>query len=225
MDILKELMNLQEVGYADFQSRLIPGLDREHFIGVRIPKLRKLVKLFGKTKECKEFLRKLPHHYFEENMLHGLLIAEIKDYDVCIAELERFLPFIDNWAVCDTLSPNVFKKYKNELFSEIEKWSGSRHTYTCRFGIGMLMRHFLDEDFSLEYLKIPLSIHSEEYYVNMMLAWYFATALAKQWEHVVVLLENGTLDKWVHNKTIQKARESFRITGAQKEYLKGLKRI
>ena len=225
MDILKEIIDLQEVEYADFQSRLTPGICRERFIGVRIPKLRKLAKFFGKTKECKEFLRKLPHYYFEENMLHGLLIAEIKDYDVCITEVERFLPFIDNWAVCDTLSPNVFKKHQSELFSEIEKWSGLRHTYTCRFGIGMLLRHFLDEDFSPEQLKIPLSVHSEEYYVNMMLAWYFATALAKQWAYVVVLLENCTLDKWVHNKTIQKARESFRITGVQKEYLKGLKRV
>ncbi len=218
-------MDLQEVKYADFQSKLTPGIARERFIGVRIPKLRKLAKLFAKTEEHKEFLRGLPHHYFEENMLHGLLIAEIKDYDMCITELGKFLPFIDNWAVCDTLSPDVFKKHKTELFSEIEEWSGSRHTYTCRFGIGMLMRYFLDEDFSPEQFKIPLSIHSEEYYVNMMLAWYFATALAKQWEHTVVLLEKDALDKWVHNKTIQKARESFRITGAQKEYLKGLKRI
>ena len=225
MDILKELLDLREEEYADFQSRLTPGIDRERFIGVRIPKLRKLAGNFKKTEASKEFLGELPHYYFEENMLHGLLIAEIKDYDMCIAELEKFLPFIDNWAVCDILSPNVFKKHKAELFSEIKKWSDSKDTYTCRFGIGMLMRHFLDEDFSPEYLNIPLSIHSEEYYVNMMLAWYFATALAKQWEHVVVLLENGTLDKWVHNKTIQKARESFRITGAQKEYLKGLKRI
>lgn len=218
-------MDLQEVKYADFQSKLTPGIARERFIGVRIPKLRKLAKLFAKTEEHKEFLRGLPHHYFEENMLHGLLIAEIKDYDMCITELGKFLPFIDNWAVCDTLSPDVFKKHKTELFSEIEEWSGSRHTYTCRFGIGMLMRYFLDEDFSPEQFKIPLSIHSEEYYVNMMLAWYFATALAKQWEHTVVLLEKDALDKWVHNKTIQKTRESFRITGAQKEYLKGLKRI
>ena len=225
MLVRESLFELKEKEYADFQSRLTPGLDREHFIGVRIPKLRELVKLFGKTKECKEFLRKLPHHYFEENMLHGLLIAEIKDYDMCIAELEKFLPFIDNWAVCDVLSPKVFKKHKTELFSEIRKWSDSKDTYICRFGIGMLMRYFLDEDFTPEHLKIPANIHSEEYYVNMMLAWYFATALAKQWKDTIVLLETGVLDKWVHNKTIQKARESFRITGAQKEYLKGLKRI
>lgn len=225
MNILKELTDLQEVEYADFQSKLTTGIDRERFIGVRVPKLRKLAKLLSKTKEAEEFLGKLPHYYFEENMLHGLLIAEIKDYDMCITALEKFLPFIDNWAVCDTLSPNVFKKHKAELFSKIKKWSASKDTYTCRFGIGMLMQHFLDEDFSPEHLKIPLSIHSEEYYVNMMLAWYFATALAKQWKHAVVLLENGALDKWVHNKTIQKARESFRITGTQKEYLRKLKRV
>lgn len=225
MDILKELLDLREEEYADFQSRLTPGIDRERFIGVRIPKLRKLAGIFKKTEASKEFLGKLPHYYFEENMLHGLLIAEIKDYDMCIAELEKFLPFIDNWAVCDVLSPKVFKKHKTELFSEIQKWSDSKDTYICRFGIGMLMRYFLDEDFTPEHLKIPANIHSEEYYVNMMLAWYFATALAKQWKDTIVLLETGVLDKWVHNKTIQKARESFRITGRQKEYLKGLKRI
>ena len=225
MDILKELLDLREEEYADFQSRLTPGIDRERFIGVRIPKLRKLVGIFKKTTASKEFLGELPHYYFEENMLHGLLIAEIKDYDMCIAELEKFLPFIDNWAVCDVLSPKVFKKHKTELFSEIQKWSDSKDTYICRFGIGMLMRYFLDEDFTPEHLKIPANIHSEEYYVNMMLAWYFATALAKQWKDTIVLLETGALDKWVHNKTIQKARESFRITGGQKEYLKGLKRI
>lgn len=225
MDILKELLDLREEEYADFQSRLTPGIDRERFIGVRIPKLRKLAGIFKKTTASKEFLGELPHYYFEENMLHGLLIAEIKDYDMCIAELEKFLPFIDNWAVCDVLSPKVFKKHKTELFSEIRKWSDSKDTYICRFGIGMLMRYFLDEDFTPEHLKIPANIHSEEYYVNMMLAWYFATALAKQWKYTIVLLETGVLDKWVHNKTIQKARESFRITGGQKEYLKGLKRI
>ena len=225
MDILKELLDLREEEYADFQSRLTPGIDRECFIGVRIPKLRKLAGIFKKTTASKEFLGELPHYYFEENMLHGLLIAEIKDYDMCIAELEKFLPFIDNWAVCDVLSPKVFKKHKTELFSEIQKWSDSKDTYICRFGIGMLMRYFLDEDFTPEHLKIPANIHSEEYYVNMMLAWYFATALAKQWKDTIVLLETGALDKWVHNKTIQKARESFRITGGQKEYLKGLKRI
>ncbi|ETJ99424.1 DNA alkylation repair enzyme [Eubacterium nodatum ATCC 33099] len=225
MDILKELLDLREEEYADFQSRLTPGIDRERFIGVRIPKLRKLAGIFKKTTASKEFLGELPHYYFEENMLHGLLIAEIKDYDMCIAELEKFLPFIDNWAVCDVLSPKVFKKHKTELFSEIRKWSDSKDTYICRFGIGMLMRYFLDEDFTPEHLKIPANIHSEEYYVNMMLAWYFATALAKQWKDTIVLLETGALDKWVHNKTIQKARESFRITGGQKEYLKGLKRI
>lgn len=225
MDILKELLDLREEEYADFQSRLTPGIDRERFIGVRIPKLRKLAGIFKKTTASKEFLGELPHYYFEENMLHGLLIAEIKDYDMCIAELEKFLPFIDNWAVCDVLSPKVFKKHKTELFSEIRKWSDSKDTYICRFGIGMLMRYFLDEDFTPEHLKIPANIHSEEYYVNMMLAWYFATALTKQWKDTIVLLETGALDKWVHNKTIQKARESFRITGGQKEYLKGLKRI
>ena len=223
MDILKELLDLREEEYADFQSRLTPGIDRERFIGVRIPKLRKLAGIFKKTTASKEFLGELPHYYFEENMLHGLLIAEIKDYDMCIAELEKFLPFIDNWAVCDVLSPKVFKKHKTELFSEIRKWSDSKDTYICRFGIGMLMRYFLDEDFTPEHLKIPANIHSEEYYVNMMIAWFFATALAKQWEASLPYIEARSLDDWTHNKAIQKARESLRISKERKDYLKGLK--
>lgn len=224
MNVIEELFALQDVSYGDFQAKLTPGIPRELFIGVRVPEVRKLAKRLVKEPEISEFLNELPHKYYDENMLHGLLISEIKDYDACIGAVEKFLPYVDNWAVCDTMSPKVFKKNKDKLFNKIKEWSASEKTFTCRFGMEMLMTHFLDDDFRPEYLDIPASVHSEEYYVNMMTAWFFATALAKQWDSAVAYIENGVLDTWVHNRTIQKARESFRITPEQKEYLKTLKR-
>lgn len=224
MDIINKLFELQDKEYAEFQSKLTPNIEREKFIGVRVPEVRKLAKQYIKDKESEKFLNKLPHKYYDENMLHGLLISEIKDYELCIKEVDRFLPYVDNWAVCDIMSPKIFKKYKNELIDKIKIWSKSKHTYTCRFGVEMLMSHYLDEDFKKDYLKIPAEIHSEEYYIQMMIAWFFATALAKQWDATIIYIEKNKLDKWVHNKTIQKARESYRITDEQKEYLKGLKR-
>lgn len=223
MNILDELYALQDPEYAEFQCKLTPGIPRDAFIGVRVPELRKFAKSIAKTQEAEAFIKQLPHKYYDENMLHGLLLSEIKDYDACVAEVDRFLPFVDNWAVCDIMSPKVFKKHKDKLLSKIEKWVASGETYTVRFGIEMLMSHFLDEDFKAEYPEIPASVHSEEYYVRMMIAWYFATALAKQWEASVPYVEKCVLDPWVHNKTIQKARESYRITAEQKEYLKSLK--
>ena len=169
------------------------------------------------------FLKDLPHKYYDENILHALLISEIKDYDSCIKYLEEFLPYIDNWAVCDILSPKVFKNHKEELLVKIKEWSTSRQTYICRFGVGMLMSHYLDSDYKKEYLEIPALIHLDDYYINMMIAWFFATALAKRWEDTVVYLEENKLDVWVHNKTIQKACESYRITPEKKKYLKTLK--
>ena len=166
----------------------------------------------------------IPHKYYDENMLHGLLISEMKDFDECINALGIFLPYIDNWAVCDTLSPKVFKRHKDSLLPMIRKWSSSSSTYICRFGLEMLMTHFLDDDFKEEYLEIPARIRSEEYYVNMMIAWFFATALAKQWESSIAYIQDNLLDVWTHNKTIQKARESYRISTDQKSYLKTLKR-
>lgn len=168
-------------------------------------------------------MKNLPHKFFEENLLHSIFISEMKDYDECVTETDRFLPFVDNWAVCDTMSPKSFKKNREKLLVKIRSWAESREVYTCRFGIKMLMNHFLDGDFREELLQIPASVKSEEYYVNMMIAWFFATALAKQWEPTVKYLENRSLSVWVHNKTIQKARESFRITAEQKSYLKTLK--
>lgn len=219
-----ELLKLQDVSYGDFQAKLTPGIPREQFIGTRVPEVRKLAKKLMKKPGLTEFLQELPHNYFDENMLHALLLTEIKDYDECIAVVEAFLPYVDNWAVCDSISPKVFKKNKNRLIEKIQEWSASDETYTCRFGIKMLMAHFLDDSFRTEYLDIPASVHSEEYYVQMMIAWFFATALAKQWDETVKYIEEGRLDTWVHNKTIQKARESYRITPEQKEYLKTLKK-
>lgn len=224
MDIVKKLFELQDKKYAEFQSGLTPTIDKSKFIGVRVPEARKLAREYIKDEDSKVFLDELPHKYYDENMLHGLLLSEIKEYSECIKEVDKFLPYVDNWAVCDIMSPKVFKKHKEELLIKIKEWSSSKDTYTCRFGIEMLMSHFLDDDFKKEYLEIPCKIHSSEYYINMMIAWFYATALAKQWEYTIKYIENNKLDKWIHNKTIQKARESFRITTKQKEYLKRMKR-
>lgn len=225
MEIQKKLFEMQDKGYAEFQSRLIPELSRELFIGVRVPAIRKLAKDYEKDPEHLEFMKTLPHQYYDENILHGALLSGIREYDACIRELELFLPHVDNWAVCDLMSPKVFRKNREKLMKKIREWTNSEHTYTCRFGIGMLMTHYLDEEFRPEYLEIPAAVHSEAYYVNMMIAWYYATALAKQWNAAVTYLEENRLGVWVHNKTIQKARESRRISQEQKEYLLKLKRI
>ena len=224
MEIQKKLFELQDIGYAEFQSKLTPTVPRETFIGVRVPEVRKLAKSYSKDKECQEFLKKLPHQYYDENMLHGLLLSEMKDYDACISAVDIFLPYVDNWAVCDIMAPKVFKKHKEELLEKIKIWATSDQVYTCRFGLEMLMTHFLDEDYKPEYLEIAAGVHSEEYYVNMMIAWFFATALAKQWDTTIPYIIENRLSEWVHNKTIQKARESYRITDEQKKFLKGLKR-
>lgn len=223
MNIREELFALRDEEYAAFQQKLIPGVPAERVIGVRVPELRKLAKRYYKDSEHRQFLQALPHGYYDEDLLHALLIAEEKDFARCLEETEAFLPFVDNWAVCDIFSPKVFAKHKEELLQRIRIWTESEKTYICRFGIGMLMQHFLDADFDAAYLEIPAAVQSEEYYVNMMLAWFFATALAKQWEATIPYLENKRLARWTHNKAIQKARESYRISAAEKEYLKRLK--
>ncbi len=224
MEIQSRLFELQDKAYAEFQSRLTPNIPRELFIGVRVPEARSLAKKYMKEDESEIFLNSLPHHYYDENILHALLISEIKDYENCVEKIEIFLPYVDNWAVCDIISPKVFKKHKPELLERIKVWALSEHSYTCRFGLEMLMSHFLDESFKPEYLEIPAAVESEEYYVKMMIAWFFATALAKQWGDSIVYLENNRLDVWSHNKTVQKACESYRIKYEQKLYLKKLKR-
>lgn len=224
MNIQKRLFELSDEKNADFSAKLTPGIDREKFLGVRIPASRKLAKEIIKENEHKDFLNSLPHKYYDENILHSILISEIKDYDECIKYVDEFLPYVDNWAVCDTMSPKAFKNKHERLMNDILRWVDSDQTYTIRFGLKILMAHFLDNDFKNEYLKIPAKIKSDEYYINMMIAWFYATALAKQWDSTIVYIENGMLDKWVHNKAIQKARESYRITAEQKEYLKSLKK-
>ena len=221
--IRERLFELQDLKYRDFNSSLIPTVDKETVIGVRTPQLRKLAKELSKDPDIEIFLRTLPHKYFEENNLHGLIIEAMKYYDRCVAEMKLFLPYIDNWATCDIISPKIFKKHLPELLDEIKVWIGSDHTYTVRFGIEMLMSFYLDDEFKPEYTEMVVGVKSEEYYVNMMIAWYFATALAKQYDAVLPIIEEKRLEKWTHNKAIQKSVESYRITPEQKVYLKTLK--
>ena len=222
-DIISELYKKQDIKYRDFQAKLIPSKTVEDMIGVRTPELRKYAKELLKREDVGEFLRILPHEFFDEYQLHAFIISGIKDYDKCMDEVNRFLPYVDNWATCDQLSPKVFKKNRPELLKQIMKWIKSKETYTVRFGIGMLMEHFLDEDFDIKYPEVVAKVHSEEYYINMMIAWYFATALAKQYDAILPFIEEKRLYKWTHNKAIQKSVESYRITPKQKEYLKTLR--
>lgn len=223
-EIRKSLLGWQDKEYREFQSKLMPTVDKERVIGVRTPELRKYAKQLIKREEVTEFLGNLPHTYFDENQLHAFIISDIKDYEKCIEEVERFLPYVDNWATCDQMLPKVFRGHEKELLEVIYKWIESDNTYTVRFAIGMLMKYFLDDYFDLEYPKMIAKIRSEEYYIKMMIAWYFATALAKQYESVLSFIENQCLDVWTHNKAIQKSVESYRITKEQKEYLRNLKR-
>lgn len=218
-----KFFEMQDLKYRDFQSKLIPTIDKDTVIGIRTPQLRKFAKEFSKSNQVNDFFKNVPHKYYEENNLHGFLIENIKDYDTAILELNHFLPYVDNWATCDLMSPKIFKKHLPELLTEIKNWVKSDKTYTVRFGIGMLMSFFLDKEFSSEYPAIVASIKSDEYYVNMMIAWYFATALAKQYDSVLPYIEEQKLDAWTHNKAIQKSIESYRITDEQKAYLRTLK--
>lgn len=226
--IQNRLWELQDLDYRDFAAKLTPSISIDTIIGVRTPELRKFAKELGKSSGenlgWREFIRKLPHDYYEENNLHGFLLEGIKDYDECVRELNRFLPYVDNWATCDMMNPKVLKKYPEKLILQIREWMDSPHTYTCRFGMEMLMRYFLEENFQPVYLDWIAEKRSEEYYINMMIAWFFATALAKQYEATLPILTEHRLSLWCHNKTIQKAIESYRITPEQKEYLRGLRR-
>lgn len=217
---MSELLKMADAAYKEFMAPLVPTVDKSRIIGIRTPKLRAYAK---EMPHSEEFMAVLPHKYFEENNLHAFLIEQIKDFDACITELNRFLPYVDNWATCDSMRPKCFKKKLEKLVIIIEKWLASSHIYTIRFGIQALMLYYLDDQFDERYLVKVAGIKSDEYYVNMMIAWYFATALAKQYDSAVKYLENGNLSKWVHNKTIQKARESYRITAERKQYLKTLK--
>ena len=222
-EIVAELFRLRDEDYALMQAKIIPTVSQDRIIGVRTPALRTFAKSLSQDQDIETFLAYLPHPYFDEDQLHAFVISLEKDFDKCIAKVDTFLPFIDNWATCDQLSPKVFKKEPEKLLPYIQTWIRSDKTYTVRFAIGMLMQHFLDERFETKYADEVASIRSEEYYVNMMIAWYFATALAKQYERVLPYLEEKRLSDWIHNKTIQKSIESYRITDKQKAYLRTLK--
>jgi len=222
-DIRKRLFQLQDEKYKEFQEKLLPTIEKDSLIGTRTPELRKLAKELMKAGIPEEFLEDLPHEFFDENQLHAFIISEIKDFEKCLAAVNSFLPFINNWATCDQLSPKVFKKYKQRLIEEIRKWIRSGRVFTIRFAIGMLMQHFLDEDFKPEYPEMVARIRSREYYVNMMIAWYFATALAKQPEAIMPYFRDRRLEAWTHNKAIQKAIESYRIPQHQKDELRKMK--
>ena len=223
MNIRETLFSLRDGKFAAFQARLIPNVAPERILGVRTPELRKLAKQLRGSSDAEAFLNTLPHEFFEENNLHAFLLCGIKDFERCVQAVEDFLPYVDNWATCDQLRPKAFARNRQALLPRIRSWLNSDRTYTRRFGIGMLMSHFLDEDFREEYLSWVSDIHSEEYYVNMMIAWYFATALAKQYRAALPYIEERRLGPWVHNKTIQKALESYRVSEEHKACLKTLK--
>ena len=220
--IQARLLALQDEAYRAFHKSLVPTLQQE-LIGVRVPQVRKLAKELAGTQESEAFLNELPHRFYEENLLHAIWLSAEKDFDRALSGIERFLPYVDNWAVCDSFSPKVFAQHKPELLTAIRRWLGSDQVYTVRYGIGMLMRYYLDDAFSPEYLAWAAAVHSEEYYVNMMRAWYFATALAKQPAAALPWLTEKRLDVWTHNKTIQKAVESYRIPPEQKQALRALR--
>lgn len=222
-EIQNKLFSLKDEKYAEFQAKLTPSVERESFIGVRNPIVRAYTKEIKNTHLAQEFLNSLPHKYYEENMLHTMLLNEEKDFVQCIERVERFLPYINNWAVCDCLSPKAFKRNKTPLEQKAYEWCQSEHTYTCRFGIKTFMSHFLDNDFKPEQMNFISKIESDEYYVNMMISWYFATALAKQWDEAIKYFEKPCMSKFCHNKSLQKAIESYRITPEQKEYIRTLK--
>ena len=219
-----ELFSLQDLKYKEFHQKLMPTVNPDKVIGIRTPVLRKFAKEFSKREEAEGFLKNLPHKYYEEDNLHAFLLEEIRDYETLIEELNKFLPFVDNWATCDMMRPKILKNHKTELLEDIKRWLNSKDIYTIRFAVNCLMLYYLEEDFKPEYLQWVKNIESQEYYINMVRAWYFATALAKQYDETVKILENNALNKWTHNKTIQKANESYRITKEQKEYLRTLKR-
>ncbi|MBQ6567680.1 MAG: DNA alkylation repair protein [Treponema sp.] len=223
-DIRGWLQARQDAKYREMQVKILPSLSPGAIVGVRTPDLRKYAKEIGRREDVKEFLESLPHRFFEEKQLHAFIISELKDYGQCMTELTRFLPYVDNWATCDQMSPRVFKKRRQELLPSIREWIASGRCYTVRFGLKMLMEHFLDDDFSPDYVEMAAGIKSDEYYVNMMIAWYFATALAKQYDTVLPFIEGNRLAPWTHNKAIQKAVESYRIAEEQKDYLRSLRR-
>lgn len=223
MTVYERLIACSDEQYKEFQSKLVPNIPKETVLGVRTPDMRRIAKEIRGTEEAEGFLAELPHKFYEENLVHFFLIAMIKDFDQCVQAVETFLPYVDCWPVCDQSTPKVFAKNHEKLLPLIRKWMDSDHVYTARFGIRMLMNEFLGDDFKPEYLAWVAGVPGEDYYIRMMVAWYFATALAKQYDESVVYIEKRRLEPWTHKKAIQKAVESFRVTEAHKEYLKMLR--
>ena len=223
MSVYERLLKVKDEGYRDFQAKLVPNISPDSIIGVRTPDMRAVAKEVFSSKERDEFLNDLPHKYYEENLVHFFVISLIKDFNECIAATERFLPYVDCWPVSDQATPKSFKKNHEKLLPYIKKWIADEHVYTARFGIRMLMNEFLGDDFKEEYLEIVSSKKGDDYYLKMMVAWYFATALAKKYEESVKYIEERKLDEWVHRKAIQKAIESFRVSEEHKEYLRSLR--
>lgn len=224
MDIKAELETAADKEYRDFQSKLLPNVPDEKFLGVRTPNIRKLAKKLIKSGEADSFLAALPHELFDENQLHSLIVTEIKDFEKALEEVERFLPCVDNWATCDQLNPRSFKGRQEELLPRIKRWIDSGKCYTTRFGMKMLMMHYLGEHFRTEYLEWVSAVQSEEYYVNMMQAWFFAEALAQRYDEALTFITEAKLTPWVNNKAIQKAKESLKIPEDRKVFLSGFKR-
>ena len=222
-EVYDRLLDMQDLSYRDFSAKLLPTVSRECILGVRVPLLRRYAKELAQTAQAEAFMRELPHKYLEENHLHSFLIGQMREADACYAALDTFLPYVDNWAVCDSLRPRVLAHDRVRLFGKIQEYLQSEHPYTVRFGIEMLMLYYLDEHFDPAHLALVATVQSGEYYVNMMIAWYFATALAGQWEATLPYLQGRRLPAWVHAKTIQKAVESYRITPEQKAVLRALR--
>ena len=223
MNLMDRLTKEKDDKYKEFQSKLVPNIPKETILGIKTPKMREIAKEVFESEDKEIFLNELPHKYYEENLIHFFVISMIKDFDECIKRVEDFLPYVDCWPVSDQATPKVFKKNHNKLLPYIKKWISSKHVYTARFGIRMLMNEYLGDDFKEEYLKWVSSKSGDDYYLKMMIAWFFATALAKQYNATIKYIENRYLDPWVHQKTIQKAIESYRVSEERKEYLRKLK--
>ncbi len=223
MELTDKLLKIKDNKYKEFQLKLVPNINKDSILGIRTPEMRKIAKEVYKSEDKNKFLDSLPHKYYEENLIHFFVISLIKDFDECIKRVEEFLPYVDCWPVSDQATPKSFKKNHKKLLPYIKKWIKSKHVYTARFGIRMLMNEYLGDDFKEEYLKLIASIKTNDYYLKMMIAWYFATALAKRYNETIPYLENNSLDEWVHKKTIQKAIESYRVSEEHKKYLSTLK--
>ena len=223
MLLIDRLMKVKDDKYKEFQYKLVPNISKETIIGIRTPEMRKIAKEIFESEERDSFLNDLPHKYYEENLIHFFIISMIKDFDECVKRVEEFLPYVDCWPVSDQASPKSFRKNHKKLLPYIKKWIKSKHVYTARFGIRMLMNEYLGEDFKEDYLKVVSSVKGNDYYLKMMVAWYFATALAKRYDETISYFENHVLDEWIHKKAIQKALESYRVTDEHKKYLSSIR--